>query len=58
MLIVGNELSYFTEDIIKILLAEWHDMLLEWKSRRGNIELPEHFTNGISYASELSLHPK
>lgn len=52
--------SDFAEDIQEILesVAEWHYILSAWKSKRGNIELPKYFVCGISYASELSLHPE
>lgn len=50
----------FVEDVQEILesIAEWQYILSAWKSRRGNIELPKYFVCGISYASELSLHPE
>lgn len=50
----------FVEDVQEILenIAEWHYILSAWKSKRGNIELPKYFVCGISYASELSLHPE
>lgn len=50
----------FVEDVQEILesIAEWQYILSAWKSKRGNIELPKHFVCGISYASELSLHPE
>lgn len=50
----------FVEDVQEILenIAEWHYILSAWKSKRGNIELQKYFVCGISYVSELSLHPE
>lgn len=51
-----DELMECIEDVL-IDIAEWHEILSAWKAKRGNVELPECSTYGISYASELSMHP-
>lgn len=51
-----EELFECIQDILDDI-AEWHDILSAWKAKRGKAELPECFTYGIYYASELSMHP-
>lgn len=55
MVEICDELMECIKDVLEDI-AEWHDILLAWKAKRGNVELPECSTYGISYASELSMH--